>query len=234
VKGDKTVAVTEQSERLLLATKEFNKHEKRKDGNRVASGLSYGLSLLSDSLYLRMHYDVKTILGQDSMLMPLNEAMAQHNTLEEIGIYQAAESATAADRFDYLAAKDDWYLQWLGRLILGNRPADAKVLLRLAACRALSDDQRRLTFSDTLARILPESRMTPLVLFRLLPWAVQITTALAFADNARAMDIRRRQAATLPIIAACRQCRGSVLEIGEHCDMCGNPLWKYKWLISDE
>ena len=73
---------------------------------------------------------------------------------------------------------------------------------------------------------------TPLVLFQLLPLAVRIVTALAFGDHACARDARNSQVAHLPSIRYCRQCRGEVLENGEQCEQCGNPLWEYKWLTA--
>jgi len=228
------VAVQQKSQGMLRAVEEFNKHEHREDGDRVVGTLFYGLSLLSDSLYRRMHHDVEEMVGVDSMLMPVNKLKAAQTTSEEIDIYQTAESAAAADRLDYLSAGDDWYLEWLGRLRLGRLGADTKIIKRIAEYRSLDNDQRRLAFTDALARVLPESRMTPLVLFRLFPLAIQITTALSFRDNETAMELRRRQLSTLPIIGDCRKCGGRVMEIGEQCQMCGNPLWKYKWLISAE
>lgn len=219
-------------EGLAKAAEEFNRHENRKDGAQVAGSLADGLTLLREYLYLRMHQDVEKMVGRDSMLVPVSETKARLFTVEEIEIYQAAESAVAAKCFRYVALPDEWYLRWLGRLSLGKRGSDAEVVQRLVGYWSGAADDRRLAFTDALARVLPESRRAPLVLFRLVPWSVQITTALAFGDHAKALDLRRQQSAVLPPISDCQACRGSVLEIGEHCATCGNPLWKYKWLTS--
>ena len=37
----------------------------------------------------------------------------------------------------------------------------------------------------------------------------------------------------LSIIRDCAECHGSVLENGEQCRNCGNPLWKYDWLTAE-
>ena len=62
----------------------------------------------------------------------------------------------------------------------------------------------------------------------------EIATALAFGDHARARDARKRQTADLPAIRYCSQCRGDVLENGEQCRGCGNPLWKFEWLTATD
>ena len=104
---------------------------------------------------------------------------------------------------------------------------------RIEAYRSAGRDQRRLAFTDVLANVLHESRKVPLVLFRLLPLSVEIATSLAFGDAQAASDARDRQLTTLPAIRDCSRCRGEVLDNGEQCPQCGNPLWKFDWLTAD-
>ena len=80
--------------------------------------------------------------------------------------------------------------------------------------------------------VVHESLAAPLVLFRLLPPAVQIVTARAFGDRKTADELRSQQAALLPSISDCRQCGGIVLGDSEQCPKCGNPLWTYEWLTA--
>jgi len=70
------------------------------------------------------------------------------------------------------------------------------------------------------------------VLFRLVPLAVQIVTALAFGDRDAASQLRKQQRTILPAIADCHECRGKVLPCDRQCPTCGNPLWKYQWLVA--
>ena len=125
-----------------------------------------------------------------------------------------------------------WYLSWLARLRLGDLEPGSEGARRCNEYASLSADKRRLAFADALARILPESRKAPLVLFRLFPLAVQIVTACAFGDGSAASAMRQEQVSILPAIAACRACHGRILERGEPCNACGNPLWKYEWLTA--
>jgi len=214
------------------AVEDFDRHEKRTDGARVVSSLVGGLIVLRESLYLRVHQDVERVLGKDSMLIPLSETKSQHRTRDAIETYQVAESAVAVGDFGYVSTKDDWYLSWLARLRLGERKADAETIQQLRRYVSKTPHDRRLAFMDVLARVLPESRRAPLILFRLVPWSVQIVTAVAFGDHATASDLRTRQVTDLPGIGDCRQCQGKVLDNGETCPACGNPLWRYEWLTA--
>lgn len=225
----------ESVERHASAVKEFNKHEHRTDGAAVAGSLSSGLDRLRDSFYLRIHRDVERVVGVDSMWMPLSEVRAERQTTLEIDLYQIAESAATVQNCDYVAAgDDDWYLSWLSRLRLGDAHADVGNAARLADYVAKTPHERRLAFSDVLGKALRESRRAPLILFRLMPLCVEIATAVAFGDHARARDARNRQAADLPAIRYCNQCRGEVLENAEQCRGCGNPLWKFEWLTATD
>ena len=82
-----------------------------------------------------------------------------------------------------------------------------------------------------MARALPESRRAPLVLFRLVPLASRSSRRWHSAI------LRGRRGppaamAILPAISDCEQCRGKLLDNGEQCPECGNPLWLFDWLTS--
>jgi hypothetical protein len=224
----------DSAERHASAVKEFNEHERRSDGTTVAGSLASGLDRLRESFYLRVHHDVERALGVDSMWMPLSELRAERQTKREIDIYQIAESAATVRDCHYLADPGEWYLPWLCRFRLGDAHTDVGNAARLADYAGKTLRDRRLAFSDVLGEVLRESRRAPLVLFRLMPSCVEIATALAFGDHARARDARKRQIADLPAIRYCNQCRGDVLENGEQCRGCGNPLWKYDWLTATD
>jgi hypothetical protein len=213
------------------AAEELNRHENRSDGVQTASSLSGGLTVLRDLLYTRVHDDVQSRIGMDSTLAPLSEEKSAKVAKVEIELYQIATSAAVAGAHHYLAAAD-WYLRWLAWLRLGKREPDARVTQRLNYYLSKTPDEQRLAFTNILAKALPESRKAPLVLFRLLPLAVEIITALSFADQATAAAARERQALLLPAVDDCRHCRGKVLENGEQCRTCGNPLWKFDWLTT--
>ena len=221
----------EFSQKHSQAVDEFNEHERRSDGIRVASSLAAGLSVLRDALFCRMHEDVERVLGRDSMLMPVSELKAQRLTKIEIEVYQIAESGAAAREFGYTGATE-WYVEWLSRLRLTADQETPAARKRLSEYLALPAEKRVARFEGALAKVLPESTQAPLVLFRLFPLCVRIATALAFADHGRVPGLRHAQAALLPAIVDCRACHGKVLENGESCPGCGNPLWKFSWLTA--
>lgn len=222
----------ESARRPAEAAADFNRHENRDDGMQVAGSLAAGLIILRDSLYERVHHDVEIVVGKDSMLMPLSEKKAEQLAKLEIDLYQISVSAATAREFGYISTDDDWFLRWLTGLRLGEAQADAAPTERLARYWSATPAERRLAFTNVLTRALPESRRAPLVLFRLVPLSVGIVTALAFADHQNASEIRSRQVALLPAISDCGLCRGRLLENGEQCPQCGNPLWKYRWLTA--
>ena len=82
--------------------------------------------------------------------------------------------------------------------------------------------------------MFPESRKTPLVLFRLFPLTVRIVTCASFGDRNRATKIRNQQVSLLSAIIDCSQCRGIVLANGEQCPRGGNPVWNFRWLTATE
>ena len=218
--------------RRPAAAGELNAHENRSDGAQIVESLDRGLALLAQTLYIRLHEDVEQLVGADSMLMPVAPEKARICTLAEIGLYQVAESALLVREAEYLRDRSDWYVRWLTTLRFGPVSADGSELARIARYVGEKPDHRRLMFTDILSRVLPESRRAPLVLFRLVPLAVQLATALAFGDTARAGHARAAQAEYLPAMTDCQQCRARVLENTEQCAHCGNPLWKSPWLIA--
>ena len=89
-----------------------------------------------------------------------------------------------------------------------------------------------MAFSNILAAALPEASRAPMILLKLLPLAVQAATAQAFGKSADAMQWRHEQNGNPAGIADCHHCHGILLENGEQCEMCGNPLWTFEWLTS--
>ncbi len=90
--------VSYSADECASAAAEFDRHEHRKDGERVVQKLTGSLDLLRDCLYLRIHRDVEQSVGFDSMLMPVSELKAERQTADEIEQYQVAEGAAAAVR----------------------------------------------------------------------------------------------------------------------------------------
>jgi hypothetical protein len=150
----------------------------------------------------------------------------------EIEIYQVAESTIAVRDLGYLRGEIMEYWQWLRRFQRGSAPVDERQAGRFNLYLCKRDDERRLFFTDVLAKVLPESRRAPLVLFRLWPYSIRIVTALAFGDSVAAGKVRSHQVLQLPAISDCRVCRGELLDNGEQCCVCGNPLWKPEWLMA--
>ena len=219
---------------LASAVEQFERHGNRSDGDRVVRCLASGLSMLRDSLYERIHWDVEQALGRDSMLMPVSEIKSRKRTIQEIETYQTAEAAATATGSKYVAEGDEWFGPWLARM----RSMQSGLGLEIRdAWRNYFDrdsDDRRHIFMDRLGQIMPESRRAPLVLFRLVPLAIQIATASAFGDGPGAAHLRQEQTTILPAVADCQQCRGQVLECVDQCRACGNPLWKHEWLIATD
>jgi hypothetical protein len=224
---------SEQTTGRAEIIEQFCRHENRADSEKTVISLDAGLSLLRELLYGRLHFDVERIVGSDSMLIPLSESKTQHATKWEIDVFQVVESAWMVRDCRYVAAPD-WYQKWLTGLRLGEAATEEKAARRMAAYEALNADGRRLALMDRLMKVLPESRRAPLVLFRLTPLAVHIVTAVAFGDPRRAAEVRKRQASLLSSIMDCSTCRGAVLDNGEICQACSNPLWRYEWLTATD
>jgi len=225
---------TEESvQQRQQAIEEFNQHQRRGDGARVAGSLAGGLTLLRDLLYVRLHDDVERRIGMDSMLSPVSVEKTARTTKAEIDIFQIAVSAITVRQQTYTSGGgDDWYLGWLTRFRLGRLSEDPRVAKRLSLYLAATPDRRRLMFTNVMSSVLAESRRAPLVLFRLFPHAVQVVTALAFEDHVLCEAAREQQLHLLPAIRDCHRCRGKLLDNGEECRLCGNPLWKFEWLTA--
>jgi hypothetical protein len=225
------MAAEDSVQRRQQAIEEFNQHLRRGDGARVAGNLAGGLTLLRDLLYVRVHDDVELRVGMDSMLSPVSVEKTAKVAKLEIDLYQDAVSAIAVGQQGY-AGGDDWYLKWLTRFRLGRLSEDPRVAKRLSRYLAATPDGRWLAFTNVMASVVAESRRAPLVLFRLVPYAVQIVTALAFDDHVLCDAAREQQLHLLPAIRDCHHCRGKLLDCGEECRLCGNPLWKFEWLTA--
>lgn len=219
---------------LATAVEQFERRSGRKDGVEVVRCLGNGLSLLRDSLYDRVHSDVERVVGRDSMLMPVSEIKAKQRTIREIEAYQTAEATAAAVAGRYVRGGAAWFGPWLAQMRSRQCAPGLEVGESWKDYFEQDPDDRRHRFMDQLTRAMPEARKAPLVLFRLVPLAVRIAVAAAFADRAGAAELRQEQIAILPAIADCRQCRGQVLECIEQCPSCGNPLWKHPWLVATD
>jgi hypothetical protein len=215
------------------AASEFDRREGRTDGERVTQSLTDGLKLVRDLLFVRVHGEVEQVFGVDSMLLPIAEMRSEDAAKTEIDLFQIAESVAHAREQHYLHADDNWCLKWLGRLRMGAAIDSPEVAEGLSRYAGKGSDDRRRAFSVTLERTFPEAQRAPLILYRLLPLAVALVTDQAFGNHAGATEMRRRQSALLPGIRDCHRCRGAVLDVGEKCHECGNPMWKHGWLTAD-
>ncbi len=215
---------------------EFDAHENRNDGMRVASSLIDGLDTLRSTLFTRIHVDVERHYGSDSMLSPISLKDMQKmeaTSRVEIEIYQVAVSVEEA-RDRGFVTDIAWYRDWLSQLRLGELTEKPRVTARLEHYLEEARGERRLEFSSVLTRVVPEAAKAPLVLYRLFPYAVRIATDLAFGDPLAASEARKQKVMVLPPIADCRDCHGRPLDNGEHCPQCGNPLWRFNWLRADD
>ena len=212
---------------------EFDRHEKRSDGAQVVAGLTGGLTILRESLYVRLQGEVEQMFGVDSLIMPISALKTKDQADLETDLYQVAECTAAARSGAYVSGDETWFPAWLAKVRLKSRLSDAH-LARVREYLLQPSDRRRLKFTDVLARVLPESRRAPLVLFRLLPLAVQVATHLAFGNLPAAEKVRQQQKIELPAIADCRKCRGKVLARDEQCPECGNPLWNTELLTATD
>lgn len=222
----------DKTSRRAEATATLGGHLHRGRSSQVVEQLDSGLRVLRDSCFRRIHQDVQREFGLDSMLAPLASLQSEDKARSEIELFQIVESAQTVLRQAYV---DDarWYLDWLLRLRLGSAASSPQVAQRVEHYWEQPDDERRRSFSILLERAFPEARRAPLTLYRLLPLAVEVATAIAFDDRPHAESTRQRQCDILPSIRECGTCRGAVLEPGAVCGTCGNPLWTYEWLTAE-
>ena len=218
-------------DRCSAAAEEFDQHENRGDGLQIIERICGSLTRIRDSFFDRVHSDVEIRVGRDSMIMPVSEEKTERTTKLEIEVYEAVVSADAAAERGYVS-DGAWYRDWLARIRLGNIEPDSRAARRLAYYAGKSTTEQRMAFSNILAAALPEASRAPLILLKLLPLAVQAATAQAFGKSADAMQWRHEQTEILPAISGCHQCHGALLDNGDQCDMCGNPVWTFEWLTS--
>jgi hypothetical protein len=214
------------------AASAFNSRLGRTDGDRIVASLTAGLDTLSTLMLDRVSTDPEFKCGVDSMLMPVS-LKGHVNACHEIELYQGVESAETVRLGRYVPTDDRWYLTWLVGLRFSQWTEEASAERRLAVYRAQPPDARRLSFETALERALPQANHAPLVLYRLFPLAVEAITAVAFGDLATGEAARKRQLELLPNLADCHDCRGRLLDNGEECRHCGNPLWRFDWLTAE-
>lgn len=216
---------------VVKAAEAFNLHEHRRDGLEIAGRLASGLTALRESLLRRLVESGKE-MPKDSMLMPTSLLRAQQTAMEEVEAFLISESSAAAARFALVKEVHAWYIPWLTGMRLETLAPLSDISKRVAEYLGKTPDQRRLDFSNILVAAVPEARRAPLVIFRLLPLAAQISTTLAFGDQKSAEAIRREQTKILPSIGYCKRCQGKLLGDGKKCPVCGNPLWTFEWLCA--
>jgi len=216
---------------VAQAAKLFNQEQQRRDGLQVAERLSGDLTTLRESAMKRMIHSDQEV-AKDSMLLPTSQLKSQRLAIEEIEALMIAEATLEVRELGCLKSADQWFVDWLTalRLELWNPVGDLPQ--RVSDYLTQPDDERRLAFSNAIIQALPEARHAPLVLFRLLPPAARLVTALCFDNLPAAESIRAGQISTLPAIAYCRQCQGKVLQDGAECLACGNPMWNQECLCA--
>ncbi len=200
---------------------------------QVTHSLVYGLNMLRNLLFQRIHEDVEANYGHDSMLLPLSMEASEQVAKCEIETHQIAVAVQLIQQRGYLRGDIKWFVKWLAELRLGDDLQDSRWRRRIRQYGAMSEDEQRLEFSRHLETVFPEARHAPLILYRLFPLSVRIVTAVAFGQHLDAAELRNRQMFWLPAIGDCHDCHGRPLDNGEQCPVCGNPLWTYRWLCAD-
>ncbi|MDV6030453.1 MAG: hypothetical protein F9B45_10165 [Phycisphaera sp. RhM] len=202
-------------------------------GILIVESLSVGLNTVRDLVFQRIHLDVERYFGMDSMCIPLSLDESEYNAKAEIDIWQIVEAAEFAAGSGF-ATDVDWIRSWLGELRLGGSYGNGPITERVGQYVEQDEDGRRRHFASCLEKVYPEARKSPLVLYQLMPAAVRIVVAIAFGSTPHAAKQRDRQAFLLPGILDCGSCQGAVLDNGETCVECGNPVWNYNWLLADD
>ena len=126
------------------------------------------LTLLRDAFYARIHRDVESRLGVDSLITPISEEKTERTAKLEIEIYQVVIASGAAEARKYVA-DGAWFRDWLARLRLGDFAPESRPARRLSYYATKSPNDRRLAFSNVLTQALPEAERAPLILPKLLP-----------------------------------------------------------------
>ncbi|QEF98633.1 hypothetical protein Mal15_26880 [Stieleria maiorica] len=202
-------------------------------GIGIVESLSIGLNTVRDLVFHRIHLDVERYFGMDSMSIPISLDQSEYNAKAEIDIWQIIEAADFAGNAGFVA-DHNWVRGWLGELRLGGSFGNGPISQRVNEYAQQDEDGRRRHFASCLERVYPEARKCPLVLYQLMPSAVRIVVAVAFGATQLAAKERDRQTFLLPGISDCASCKAGVLDNGETCVDCGNPIWNYNWLLADD
>jgi hypothetical protein len=221
----------EQVGTRVQAVEELAIHEDRQDAERIVDSLAAGLTLLGEATGTRVFNDVLKIYPQDSMQIRF-PAKGELPGKTEIDLFLIVEASYVAAEQRLIRSGAAWCATWLATLRLGETAGQPQAQRRLQNYAELPGDARRLAFQRVLDKAIPESRRAPLVLLRLLPLAAGIVSATAFGNLDLARSLRKQQTSLLPAINDCHRCRGRVLDNGDTCAECGNPLWKFNWLAS--
>ncbi|MCA9141093.1 MAG: hypothetical protein KDB00_30190 [Planctomycetales bacterium] len=224
---------THHSTRHIRAAELLDQVSATGRGIQIVESLSTGLNTTRDLMFQRIHHDVERYFGMDSMSIPVSLDSSEYNAKTEIDIWQVVEAADFI-RSAGLVGDRAWATGWLGELRLGGSFGNGPIAQRAMEYLEFDDEQRRRHFASTIEKVYPEARRSPLVLYQLMPHAVRIVVSVAFGATAEAANQRDRQAFLLPGILDCRSCKGAVLDNGETCVDCDNPVWNYKWLLADD
>ncbi len=152
----------------------------------AAVSLMNGLTTLRTLLMTRLHNDFGSEFGIDSVLAPATAAEGLRQMLhasEEIEAYSLVLVMDEVAHKNYAKGDAEWFRDWLLHLRFGGE-IDSKIIDRMHVYAAQDDKQRR-RFASALEQALPEARKAPLVIYRMFPRAVRITTAVAFGDMQR-------------------------------------------------
>lgn len=220
------------NERRAVAIAELSAVTTNPDTETVVRSLIHGLDQIRDLFLQRTHEDIERTMTMDSMQFPasIRQEVKQHeNALREIEIFSCLMANDEFTSEHYLECEPDWFLNWLLKLHVGGEHASF-VQSRIEDYRAPSTMARRQKFMSHLQQAIPESFRAPLVLFRMFPRASKIVVAVAFGNTQRAHRLRKEQHEILPAIRDCSVCKGQVLENGEKCRVCSNPIWGFQWL----
>lgn len=220
-------------DRRAEAAAQLAKKQPDLSAEKITHSLIDGLGTLRERLFERIHNDVEQNVGEDSMLLPLSVEKSEQLANHEIESCQVSVAALEASNRQYISCDNRWFVSWLAQLRLGEAINDTKWRRRIRHYLTMSDDELRLDFSRKLENVFPEARLAPLILYRLFPMSVRIVTAIAFGQHMDAAEIRNRQMFWLPAIGDCHQCHGRPLDNGEECSVCGNPIWRYRWLCAE-
>lgn len=226
------MSVEQSTSRRQRTITDLAKAAPRVNASRVVDTLSAGFTQLRDLLVLRLHNDVEIEFGVDSMIAPVSFSAATKQVVNagyETEVYSATVFDDEARGRGYISGKTGWFLDWILHARLDENQL-APYRSRVDRYRQLSAEECRHEFVANLHHVVPESVKTPLVLFRLFPYAVRIVAAQAFGDAERANELRSEQGELLPSINDCPSCHGNVLEGGAVCPRCGNPIWTFEWL----